>query len=407
MTEPQYVIYQPRYPAQFQEYRNPVHANTQNIGSWLTVRMTNDVLTFSNSDQIKGITPGGKRFNRFQDRESLIFSWRSGRLRVYRKVNARRQHNRYPIPASFRDVTANPPPSGLVYDQRIIPYLAERNPFGEPTTKRGDLRAVEMWQRIAYPMLREVPEWKPMTGVSRGLREHTVQGMTMTLFGKRRYRKDLVKAIAGAKTLDAVRWAYDLQRLVPLDWMIPVIAESSQRLNQSPLELFKDIDHNARRRLLTQFTGSRSLLIDDTLAMWKRIKQVDPMHTLGDYRVTNWIDLHDHLIREQNRIQRPNQNIPQSKLAKKIDGATSGDLTLVSAKETWELIDWGNTMNNCIGGYDLAALNGQSLLFAVMRDGALIGNMELDRNGRVRQLLGKHNTYLPEHDKVLAMLATA
>lgn len=366
---------------------------------WINIFMSNDVLRFVLSDHVTGISKSGKNFSRFQGRESLILSWRSGRLRVYLKTNARRMAHRS-IPSTFRDITANP--SGtILYDSRITPYLLERSPlhYGPARTTNA-----QIWQQIAYPMVREVPNWVPITGVSKGLREHSVQDMTMTLFSKKRYRKDLVKAIAGTKNLEAVKWAYELKRLVPVDWMIPLISESRQLGSANPVELFGAIGEPARKRLLLSAGDGNEWMLRDTIAAWKYIKRIDPMRKLDDYRVTDWTNLHDHLAREQGRITRPNEKIPQKKLVKGIDGVTDGEISIVSAKETWQLIDWGNSMNNCIGGYDQRAVNGSSLLFAVMRGDEMIGNIELSPSGTVRQLLGKHNSRFQGQERVLAML---
>jgi hypothetical protein len=359
----------------------------------------------------QGLTKTGKRFSRMQNRGRVTFRFEGG-LRVFSSGIAGRKRQ-------VRDITAGQSGAWLSEvnsDKALTPYLLDRYP-GDFTFPQRPARFTDfigpnslLWQRIAYPILRDAPHWDAMPGLPRGLRQRNVQDFTRAEFGNSRYRKDLVKAIAGAPNLRGVWLAKQLQTTFPIDWLIPLAASGYGRDMEEHRHLrafMRWLPGHSARRLLLDLPGSTDEVmtltsarnpwtIPDTLRSWHRILQAKPDYTLGDYRITNWRDMHDHLAREFDKIGREDRQIEASKVAKKLDGKSLNGLTLVHPKSTHELIDWGKNMHNCIGGYDRHATAGKSVLFAVMQGDQMIGNMELDPKGSIRQLVGDYNRALPD-----------
>lgn len=378
-------------------------------GTWTHIWLDNDRLAISYHEQYRGLTKNGKRFSRIQQRGRVTFAGLGNRMRVYSSgiANRRRQ---------VRDVTAGFPGawmgSAVLSDRSLTPHLLERSAWTveipSQFARNSRPRAVRpraglnqfLWQRIAYPILREAPHWDAVTGMSQPLRQaRDLQDFTRLLFGDSRYRKDLVKAVAAAPRLDGVWLARELRTLFPTDWLIPLIGGPLiRKTGLHPIKPFmRWLPEYAARRLLREWgEAGDSYGIDDTLLSWRAILREKPDYTLGAYRVTTWGDLHDHLARELRKVERADKPIEPTRIAKRLDGKSMDGITLVHPRSTHELIDWGNAMHNCIGGYDRKALQGSSVLFAVMRDGDLIGNMELRPSGSIRQLVGDYNRPLDE-----------
>jgi hypothetical protein len=118
---------------------------------------------------------------------------------------------------------------------------------------------------------------------------------------------------------------------------------------------------------------------------------------LEDIQFTSFKELHDALSRDQRKLREPEVPVAYRKRGKALAGEY-GDYRIVAPRTTYDLIDWGQDMNNCIGGYGYAASTGTSLLYGVYQGSTLLGNMEINpKNGDIRQLLGKHNA--PVADK--------
>lgn len=90
-------------------------------------------------------------------------------------------------------------------------------------------------------------------------------------------------------------------------------------------------------------------------------------------------------------MKEPRIEIKYRGKAKKLPGQY-GDYRIVPPTDTWDLLAWGTDMGNCISGYGRRAAAGDTLLYAVYdSDGKMVANMELDKKGNIKQLLGKGN----------------
>jgi hypothetical protein len=392
-------------------------ADVVSNGEWRHLWVEERKLSLRRSAHYLGITKGGKRFSRFTPVSRTTFVWGQAGLRVYQMGAGGRRGERGK--RWVRDITASEPNGtyGAGSDALLTPHLLERATFDVSTrpsiSPRNSLISGApgqnrwIWERMAYPILREVPHWNAVVGMSQALRQRNLQDFTRVAFGSR-YRKDLVKAIAASPSLNGAWLAHELQTTFPIDWLIPLIPEVREPVDN--LRRIKPFmrwlpEYSAKKLLIGLGTDRTVLgrpgprfdfLVRDTFGSWSRILQEKPDYTLGDYRITNWRDMHDHLAREFDKIGREDRQIEASKVAKKLDGKSLNGLTLVHPKSTHELIDWGKNMHNCIGGYDRLAAAGKSVLFAVMQGDQMIGNMELDPKGSIRQLVGDYNRALPD-----------
>ncbi len=71
------------------------------------------------------------------------------------------------------------------------------------------------------------------------------------------------------------------------------------------------------------------------------------------------------------------------------------NIKLVRPETAGDMDSWGNEMNFCIGSYSQEAIHGNGLFFAIYREEQLMGCGHI-ANKRIVQMLGKHNSYLPD-----------
>lgn len=359
--------------------------------------VTADTASLHQSIENSGVNKhSGKTYRSWKKTSSTYCSYRSGKLRIYQKTYARRHS-----PMFFRDITA----------QMSRPFgetkaLFEATVAIEPTGMAAD---VSTFDRLAFPLLREAPEsWRAQPGISAGLRQSSVQDFVVAEFGKSRYRKDLVRAVAEATGLEQVALASHLRGVVPVDWLVDFIKLPSGgywSARESDMRtLFKSLAPATARKLLLQDDRRKhSWIVRDAIRDGAAVVNAMPATNL---KFKDWQDVHDWSTREYRKIQNADREIPQGSIAKKLDGSELDGIQLTSAKRTHELINWGTAMNNCIGGYGEMAVRKTTYLFAAWRGETLIGNMEVSTNGTIRQLVGKHNRPLPatEADTIQKMV---
>ncbi len=107
-------------------------------------------------------------------------------------------------------------------------------------------------------------------------------------------------------------------------------------------------------------------------------------------------EIHDFLVKQVNKIKTGFKELSQEKL-KKLDNVQVGDMTIVIPKSNHELLDWGNAMSNCIGGYWYNVQSGDTNVFGIVKNGDLTYNVEVYR-GAIRQFVGKRNQPAPPED---------
>lgn len=363
------------------------------LGQYSTLLVKDDVIIHKRSNLIKGVNQhSGKTYARFAEESALIYSWKRGRMRVYNKTAKKRGAR--PRPGSFFDVTTN------VLDQSTGEFWTKNVEAGFQTRFGKSTR--EVFAR-EYPLL---PYVKPAPGITAHLTAPDANALTLSMFGQRNYRKDLTRSVGGLLeyapndlTTYSLKAGMAVKGLVPTDWIVPWLPRIVREVNRPELSRHFDVTQTRRffrqmsekqlRRLLT--TDGSLFGLGDSVSLFQRIQVKDPTYLLSDVKLTSFKDLHDILSRDERRMKEARIEIKYTGKATKFPGQY-GDYRIVAPTDTWDLMDWGGVMNNCISGYGRRAATGDVLLYAVYdAENKMVANMELDPKGNVKQLLGKHN----------------
>lgn len=367
------------------------------------VVIKDDTITELNREKVSGVSPSGKAWSRWQKQSMQTYSWKSGHLNRYTMQRLKRVEDPRRTRVNFRCVNLMPI---YVHGSPFFTAVGERlgmNPLAERWDKNNLQPMAQEIRYQQYPLLRENPNWRPVAGMTPLLRAPSLQEGVRRYFGSTRYRKDLVKKVAG-ESLAATKYLHQFRGYVPVDWMVGVsfgaaVHDIAIRDFRPLLNAFtpKTVKHLLEKT--DKATGSN---IEDSLNSFRLIRQVDPMWSSA-FHYADWVEVHDVLASTQRKLEHANKIIPQTDVAKAVDGLvvsvqtsdnTTGQLIVRSAKETYELIEWGTLMANCIGGYQYSALDGSDSLFGVYSGDRLIANMQI-RSGRIQQLFGKFNAQLP------------
>lgn len=371
-----------------------------NPNMWRTVVVKDDVIAIKDADHIKGKNKhSGKSFSRFQPRTSTFYSWKSDRLRVYTNVPR----------VGFRDVTSLSLQS--LTDRWAMNDHMDSYALPDPFQIRFDQDKKDVL-RLNYPLTEFLA---PLDGLTPKLNRPDIQTFTQDLFGNK-YRKDLARTIAELATWTnpqiasrVTGIALGLSRTVPVDWLVEYMkaegARSDILIGGMPMdwaltpkkikELFQSADQMQIRRVLRNSTGQITHLFDAHRSL-KAIQSRKPDYALSDLRFKDFEELHDVLARDFRKLDVMEQDITYTGKAAKLVG-DYGDFVIEAPQTTHTLVDWGTTMNNCIGSYGRAATRGTSLLYAVRdKEGKMLGNMELrPKDGSVVQLVGRNNGAFP------------
>lgn len=333
----------------------------------------------------------GKTWARFEDRERKAFSWAGSRLRVYGRKNG------HP-----HDITAGVMSRwAFGNDSYNLKTDREFSRIFLLSEKIGDFRE---FARREYPM---VPYYGASQGIMRYLKAETPQEMARAMFGSR-YRKDVARILGELATefsrRDSNFWysstAYALKiglaaaPLVPMDWVVTMLSNINVQYDDFDIADARRMFRTAARAQMSRLLSDpRIYAVSDTVKMWRRISRHQPDYRIDALDFKNWSQLHDALSRDSAKVTEPAEEIAYKGKAKRLAGEYDG-FRIVAPSSTHDLIDWSNEMQNCISSYGHHAANGQVLLYAAMRGDEMYANMELSRDGSVRQLLGKHNRHL-------------
>jgi hypothetical protein len=219
-------------------------------------------------------------------------------------------------------------------------------------------------------------------------------------YGKRQYRKDLLKAV-GESNASLIWLSRAFRGLVPIDWIINFLRnnvnidvnfqETFIDLHSDPRNILVNIDPRSYRHLLNQRVNAQTFYsLNDMPRFIRDLTQIDG----GVYR--DWRELHDRNMRVRFSYERTveEQEIELIPLAKKIHGLTTKTFEIRTATHTKEMIAWGEAMHNCIAGYRSRAAAGKGIYGGVYQNGKLVANFEIVGK-RLCQLLGPCNQVIP------------
>lgn len=237
-------------------------------------------------------------------------------------------------------------------------------------------------------------------------RESNVMEFTRKAFGKRNYRKDLVRAVAEGNRL-AIAVAYEFRNLVPTDWLISYINnwEGTDTYGYGKFlglrKMLLQMDSRNFRRILRNSSTQRQVAELEDLC--KRVRHLERLKQdvviPRDRTIRSFHELHDMVMGPYAlpsiAYRMENTVIEKNDLAKKIDGVVVGDgLQIVCPKDTDTMQEWSNILSNCIGSYGRQAVMGYDIYVAVYHGNELIANIEVSGTGSqatLKQFLGYKN----------------
>lgn len=88
----------------------------------------------------------------------------------------------------------------------------------------------------------------------------------------------------------------------------------------------------------------------------------------------------------------PTTAMPRPAAVRAVDGLAIDAYTLRVPRTARDLQTWGDRLGNCLGSYASAVVGGRSTIVGVFRDQRIVACIEIDRERRVRQFLGRANT---------------
>lgn len=293
------------------------------------------------------------------------------------------------------------------YPEFVVPWHRSNDPYP--------------W--VAFPMIgaammestRRAPEGVNLQ-VASGLRAFSVKEMTRRIFGEA--PKQLQAAVAQSLSsnphivnIDNLTLASLLRGYLPPNEMVEVL-----NMNLGDFGGFQQMDKqsaNAIRLLLRRFTPQRlrrlvlsmsgrprsDMLLRDTAIQYAGARQSHPdviMDLSRQFRSME--ELHESVTREFRKLANPNQEIVyHDDLLTFMDHiALEGGARLIWPGCTHDLLDWANTMNNCIYSYGKDAAARRALLFAVLdAEGRMIINIMV-RGKSVIQCYGPSNQMITD-----------
>lgn len=230
--------------------------------------------------------------------------------------------------------------------------------------------------------------------------------LTRNMFGKTRYRKDLVKAVAAIHSdwderhLGQVWLAREFRGLVPIDWIIEVLRNPVTRNIQIPghlRPLLRTLDQRALRNLLSD---GQAYNLWDLVREHRHVPDFVPQR-----RPRTWNELEQDLLNQRDRVisertaNRKPVTLPKDALRLnggipllQPNGAVEDGLLVVVADHETTLHGWSSEMHNCISGYSTMMRTGARWLGGVYVGDRLVANFEINEGRRqCVQLLGKYN----------------
>ena len=132
---------------------------------------------------------------------------------------------------------------------------------------------------------------------------------------------------------------------------------------------------------------------EDMLRMYEDLKRVKKEYL----KMIDWhgtlMDIHDDLSKLTTKLQYENQEIPYDKedydLVEQI-----GDFSFNLANDTNQLVEIGQKMGICVGGYRSVALSGTSKIIHVKQNDKYVGCIELSKSHSLRQAKAKYNNMM-------------
>lgn len=286
----------------------------------------------------------------------------------------------------------------LSYSERAVMNREKKDPY-------------EYALHLAYPLARDMKLRDGIpSGMTSAFREDTMMEAVRKMYGKTRYRKDLVRAVSKAPLpLNVV--AVELRGTVPTDWVIDFL-NAHQGVFSRGLEkhlrpafraLFKSLTPAQQKRLLASLTTTNKKEIAsywavvDTLRMFKSLKDdYNATFVPGQIPGKRWSELHEIFradLSTREVVDKPIEKVPLAQEIEKVQFPEG--YRIIQPETTHDLIEWGRKMEHCIGSYIKEAVQGESVFLGIMKDDMMIGNAQIRvRDKNLVQIFGKRNRIL-------------
>lgn len=176
--------------------------------------------------------------------------------------------------------------------------------------------------------------------------------------------------------------------------------------NDKITKFMSALGEDKTKKLITNIWCNHSILnrlgfLRDMANQWCEKSDKIPLNV----KWKDLVDLHDYITKEYRKLQHADFELKFNEEVQKIDGVSlEGGLYLELPKTNHTLIDWGQKMNNCIGGYGRNVNNsdGKQWVLGVYKDGKLTYNIEV-YNKNLRQFYAHHNSLPDPQDKVTVL----
>jgi hypothetical protein len=155
-------------------------------------------------------------------------------------------------------------------------------------------------------------------------------------------------------------------------------------LNIKHLRLFFNQYTNKKIFKMLKTTRSYFELTDTLKQFYDNDKIVPPQ----DFKIFK--DIHDNISIQYRKLQSKDYEFKVNKKLQKIDGTLIGSEIITVPKTKYELIEWGEKMNNCIGSYHSEVNSQRTIILGVKEGNEIKYNIEI-RGGYISQFVKNRN----------------
>lgn len=168
------------------------------------------------------------------------------------------------------------------------------------------------------------------------------------------------------------------------EFIPPVIDGTVIRGLHSVRDFLQRYDHKKIVKILT--TAQNYGELRDTADQYET--HPDKIPLMDDFKTLK--EIHDYVSREFGKIKEPAVTFEYPDYVQAIDGVEVDGLTIKLAKDSHILIDWGQEMHNCIGGYKDRVVSKECILIGVYEGTKIKYNIEVGPAG-IRQFKKDRN----------------
>lgn len=374
------------------------------------------------NERIHGVSANNKHFFRTRNLSKIIYSIKPNAYgEMAGKFYLKKEKNFFNISQTFSIHSLGIKGGRSIYTIGIDIFAAQVRKLAMAKAINVDDTISIYDPAFTYPVLHHlhsdrVPAYP--TAITRYAATNDLSKFVYRVFGKTRFRKDLVKAVANLSSSDVFMFGYWFRGLVPVDWIIgfyqkyakknPKIFDNTFSLSDMHKVLYKlpkKQVHKLFNLFISDSSDTQFHIIDGLLWTLDSIYHNDLYSGVEGIKFTSLKEAHDkystYLRIEETKKRNAGFLKPLIKttLAQQIDSIkypANSDIKLKTADCAMDLVEWGGIMNHCIGAYTHEATNGNGTFGVILQNDKPIGNFHYNHiQNRMYQMFGKHNKQLP------------